>query len=376
MLDTFMHRSNKAVDPSAGTRKQQQPANSAAPKDSSSTLSTDPAIDPLSIPLLWQSLAKSASDSVGFNEVCDHLSHLLEDFLHTVNSDKHPLAKVVFTPKKSEMKQHSGMHNKASSVRFQEEDIASADFGAEGHSCRIHGVPLSALCRIIVDDMVHSPWNKNRVVHPNQSGRAMLTEEVLGLVPLRSSLSFAGFQAFLCREYMSGLERKLRYLVLLDAGGDDRKSLALLLHVYLSSRKDEILVIARDPLMGKVYKLQIKEDVSKLPVEDDLRKIVQDAFKDLKTPIPIHQPLYNAWETPAEDAAISELCKRLRLVKSSNEMKLVLGEDEKFVTQLRSLLDAAHLPFFYVCDDLRLGFECSSEAVKEAGSLRKLGEYL
>ena len=51
-------------------------------------------------------------------------------------------------------------------------------------------------------------------------------------------------------------ERKLRYLVMVNGGGTSDYS-TLLVHVFFSSKKDEVLLLAKDPVMGKVYKMQV-----------------------------------------------------------------------------------------------------------------------
>ena len=52
------------------------------------------------------------------------------------------------------------------------------------------------------------------------------------------------------------IERKLRYLVMVSNGGSLDYS-TLLVHIYLSSKKNEVLVLAKDPVLGKIYKLLV-----------------------------------------------------------------------------------------------------------------------
>jgi len=40
-------------------------------------------------------------------------------------------------------------------------------------------------------------------------------------------------------------------------GGGTSDYSTLLVHVFFSSKKDEVLLLAKDPVMGKVYKMQV-----------------------------------------------------------------------------------------------------------------------
>lgn len=86
--------------------------------------------------------------------------------------------------------------------------------------------------------------------------------------------------------------------------------------------------------------------------------------------------LYTPLHTPLEDAAISGLVQRLRILSSpsslSGHCSLILGEDPRFVAQLRALLDAAGLPFFSLVTDLSLYFEVSAAAARACGGAKKL----
>ena len=82
---------------------------------------------------------------------------------------------------------------------------------------------------------------------------------------------------------------------------------------------------------------------------------------------------YNPWDTPAEDAAISDFVSRLRLVRARSAVPtLVVAEEPKFVAQFKTLLDAssANLPFFYGLNDMMLLFQTDVAQLKDKSSIR------
>ena len=237
----------------------------------------------------------------------------------------------------------------------------------------IGGVAVETLCRVVADGIQHSSWNRGG-----------------------GGVAFSAFEAFVREAHVNSIERKLRYLLELELSLAGPSTLALV-HVYVNESKSEAVVLVHEPLLGTVYKMVVTEDLTALPSDpeslralfpwaDETRarargganqrvqhtlypKILSDASFSLFNPV----------ETPDEDAAISELVQRLRIIKGTNAAKLdadrrlILAEDPRFVAQLKRLLDSVPaLPFFCNCNDTNLYFDTDRDTLAAEGSIRHL----
>lgn len=240
----------------------------------------------------------------------------------------------------------------------------------------IDGVHVDTLCRVVVDGIVATPWNRASAGH----------------------VSYSAFEAFIREGHVNSIERKMRYLLELEMSLAGPTTYALV-HVYVNESKTESVVLVHEPLVGTVYKLVVKEDLSALPMDESLdslfpwkedlmsslsrsleqgdeRQVILDSKKYLSD---ASFTLYNPFDTPEEDAAISDLVSRLRIVKGSNSSKLepekclVVAEDPRFVAQLKKLLDSvASLPFFCNCNETSLFFDVDKDTLEKNGNIRQL----
>lgn len=196
-------------------------------------------------------------------------------------------------------------------------------------------------------------------------GHSAVVPAPSAVVAVADELSYSGFEAFAREVHVELLENKLRYLVHLEMNMSSNM-VYMLVHVYVNIKRDQVVVLAHDPTAGQVFKYDFREDVKDLPMDDSLRAIFQRLHSYDKDSSYLHGPLtYNPWETPVEDAAISEMVGRLRLVNSPvGPSKLILAEDPKFVGQLKSLIaNIGATPFFCLASDLVLYFELDSDAL-------------
>ena len=271
------------------------------------------------------------------------------------------------------------------------------------------GFDIHVLCRIIIDSLVYSKWN----------GAVEVDNDSM----VRLNLSFSGFEAYVKYNQVLATERKLKSFLRLNLNSTS-PTLTLLVHVYFKGSYDEVLILAKDTVSGEVYKLVIKENVKHFPVNKELDKrfeshrelvkalqeanhnsgkigippiikgkassssdLLDRANKELKAFVDRHDhirntltyvdddgyKLYNPWDTPAEDAAISDLLSRLRLVRGTAKKScLVLAEDAKFLQQFKTLLEGAALPFFSILDETTLRFEVDSNLMTPTTSLRSV----
>ena len=272
------------------------------------------------------------------------------------------------------------------------------------------GFDVDVLCRIIIDSLVYSKWN----------GAAEVDNDTM----VRLQLSFSGFEAYVKYNQVLATERKLRSFLRLNINNTS-PTLSLLVHVFFKGSYDEVVILANDTFSGDVYKLVLKENIKQFPVDKELdkrfethrdlaktlltafnysEKVILPALKDkassggsaellekAKKELSVFDDrhdhirntltnmddegfkLYNPWDTPAEDAAISDLLSRLRLVRDTvKKAELVLAEDAKFLQQFKTLLDGATLPFFSILDETTLRFEVDGSLVKPTSFLRSV----
>jgi hypothetical protein len=309
-----------------------------------------------SIAKLWSSLAPNLSSTVGYEAVATYLTTML------LEADVFDEA-IKLSP------------------RGKDAPAAAPPTGAS-----IRGVDAHILCRIIADTLVYSSWNRDSVGSsaggaPSSSAPGASTAKSTAAVTpgaeLKSTLSFSGLDAYVRNNRINYIERKLKYLMQLEANYSGAE-VHMLVHVFFSAAQDEFVVLALDPLSGDIYKLSYKEDLKHLPMGEKLVKLFMNTprqeeliNKRLNTNA-VHY--YNPWDTPAEDAAVSDLVSRLRLVRSktsSGSSYLILAEEPKFVASLNTLLNSsATLPFFSIINDLTLTFEVHDEKLLEHSSIR------
>lgn len=305
-----------------------------------------------SIAKLWSGLAPNLNTTVSFEAIATYLTSML-------------LEANVFD---EEVKHSPRKH-----------DPLTMDIHRKGS---IRGIDAHILCRIIADTLLYSSWNRDSTSSATSatgSGSAAVnTKEAASAAQseLKSALSFSGLDAYVRNNRINYIERKLRYLMQLESNYSGAE-VCVLVHVYLSVAQDEFVILAHDPLSGDVYNFSQKEDLKALPMGEKLVKLFmttpkQEAYINKKNPNSVY--FYNPWETPAEDAVITDLVSRLRLVRSktsSGSSKLILAEEPKFVSSLKTLLDhSTSLPFFSILNDLTLTFEVHDEKLVGQTSIR------
>lgn len=225
----------------------------------------------------------------------------------------------------------------------------------------LQGVNMEVLQRIVADTLVYSTWNRG------QQEKADKQDDSTKLIPV---LSFSGLDAYMRSARMNFIERKLQYLMQLESNISS-PTVHLLVHVYVSTKGDELVILGHDPLTAEVCKLSMPVDVKALPYGDQVKAMICE-FKDWgaernsKSFNPDSLYLYNPIDTPAEDQAIAEVISRCKIVRGKNGNEILLTEDPKLVKQLKTLLDASGniLPFFSLVNDLNLSFEVDEEHLR------------
>lgn len=301
-----------------------------------------------SVAKLWSSLSPNMSTAVGFDTISGYLTTML---LEANVFDE----AVYHSPRPKDAAAVAAMHNRAS----------------------IRGVDAHILCRIISDTLLYSSWNRDAPSGSSVAASAAKKDPATSVsVDLKSTLSFSGLDAYIRNNRINFIERKLKYLMQLEKNYSGAE-IYVLVHVYFSVAQDEFVILVHDPLSGDVYKLGYKEDVRQMPLGEKLVKMFinspeHEEFINRKNPSAVY--FYNPWETPAEDAVLSNLVSRLRLVRSktsSGSSSLIVAEDPHFVNTLKALLDnSAALPFFSIINDLTLTFEVHDEKLLEHTSIR------
>eukprot|EP01038_Epipyxis_sp_PR26KG_P009215 gene9215-12426_t len=246
----------------------------------------------------------------------------------------------------------------------------------------ILGVPIQVLCRCVADTLIYSDWNNST---QNSNGQATVKKAPAGKADASSSLlgylSFSSLDAFVRIGRIALVERKLKYLMQLERNLSS-PSLYMLVHVYANQSDKQLIILGHDTISGSVLKLELKDEtVSQFPFDDKLR----DSFPyDKHDKAKINNKndfrswyLYNPWDTPQEDAAITAIINRLRILRTRSSSKFILAEDPKFVSQLKGMFTqntAAPLPFFAIINDLTMSFEVDEEHVRKNsdGSVRCL----
>ena len=238
---------------------------------------------------------------------------------------------------------------------------------------------MDILCRLIVDDILNSPWNK-------ESAQKL------------DSISLSGMESFVSKDLIYLVENRLRYLIMLEQEMK-ANSKSFLVHLYRSNVDNTFIVFAQEPISGAVYRCDGNDPgFSSLPrlkdmkfTEKDFKKVYGQHVDEVTNIVtyscdneikaqrentkPLLGDLFTHYETPQEEAAINGMLNRLKFVKrpeSMDESSLMFAEDPKLVTTLKDMLDAANLPFFFTINDLCLCFEVDAAASKARGCIKKL----
>jgi hypothetical protein len=127
----------------------------------------------------------------------------------------------------------------------------------------LFGIPFSILIGLIIDSMIYSDWNR---VSPSSSS-SLVSSSTSSASFLSSSsstavnhLSVSGLDAYIRYSHIQLIEKKLKYLLLLEKNFNSPFTY-LLLHVCINPANNELIIIANDPISNDIYKLQCKEDV-------------------------------------------------------------------------------------------------------------------
>lgn len=227
---------------------------------------------------------------------------------------------------------------------------------------------MRVLSRFVVDYIIESAWNDCRTSRSH-------------------NMSFSAFEAYVRQGHVKNIETKLKYLMQLEMSIAGPKA-HVLVYVYLNKTKTKAAILVEEPLKGEIYAHEFEEDLSFLPDGTTLRerftKKVEEKGSDLfkwclkEGFVPEESySLYNDVDTPEEEAAIAALVSRLIITRSSDSKqgnKLVVGEDQRFVSQLSSLLDASPLlPFFFSCNNTSVYFEVNSgDTLESSSGIRRL----
>eukprot|EP01033_Poteriospumella_lacustris_P005213 gene5213-3723_t len=306
---------------------------------------------------IWSSFAPTLDALSPFDTIVRYLFSLLQE-CHQLEEKEVPLVspRAVKDPMVRGIERKSSMGAAPLSAAQAASSASSSAAAAAvdgattvvtGKKLFFRGMDVSVLVRVVVDAMIYSSWNR---------------------LPAT---------------------RKLQYLIHLEH--DRTKSATFfLVHVYVSSDGEELVVLADDPLSGDVHKLHLFENVKQLPHGEALRalflqnKALAHALQHAHVLLPPGRTaagatavdtdalyLYNPVDTPQEDAAVSAMLARLKLVRShaTNSAQLVLAEDPLLVQQIKTLMDASAkaLPFFYVLNDLYVSFEVDEMAINRLG---------
>lgn len=337
---------------------------------------------------LWVALGGS-NLGVSFEKICNYFLHMIEDSIHhqedsaTIHQIKHDSnlivsghtlqsigGSIVLSPR--EVSKSKTNASDASKLFTAKADLNGEKF------CSVMGVQVDILCRIVLDAMFTSHWNK--------VPETLRSSDVNSFSMISNTLSYSGFEAFVRSGHVKSLEDKLHCLLHVSKN-ETSGAVYLLVHVYFSSNRDEVVILAHDPIIGEVYKLQLKEDVSCFPSQLKLLELLQPKVKkveDLVKRLGINSDsfynsrawtYYNPVDTPLEDQAVTDMLKRLRLVRSGGSPSTItLAEDPSFVLELKGFLDAManDVPFFVLLNDVNLSFEIDKNSLSQNKTIEKV----
>lgn len=337
-----------------------------------------------SVAKLWTGIAPNLNSVIPFNTVANYFGTVLRES-EMMKAESKPTPEDKSTKGITPIGTPGRLTPKIEDLNDPTYQSQSTQKSASS-SVRIAGINGEVLCRIVTDVLIDSNWNRLPTAPPTTTGKGKAatttapntTSSDQSSKDMVSNLSFSGFDAYVREGRINLIERKLKYLMQLEANYSSA-AVHMLVHVYLSRAQDEMIVLAHDPLAGSVYKYTIKEDLRSLPVNDALLRLFPKAKEWEETANRIggkfgrslfnqdSLQFYNPWDTPGEDKAISDFLSRLRVVRSRNysNLTLICAEDPKLMETLKGLLRAASsLPFFALLNDLTLNFEVDEDALQ------------
>lgn len=127
---------------------------------------------------------------------------------------------------------------------------------------------LDVLCRLLIDEVLYSPWNKSQDKSSSSDQSKTLPKSTVSTSDIRSTLSFSGLMAFIKSAQIESIINRLRSIVYLESC-IELGAVNFLVHCYLpvpSSRNgalatppnqnNHILIIASDPLSSNIFKMK------------------------------------------------------------------------------------------------------------------------
>lgn len=314
---------------------------------------------------LWSSLAPNLSTCVSYETISQYFTTML-------------LEANVFDEQPQSQQGQGGGSPRDQTTTATPTTAATSEYVLS--RATIRGVDAHILCRIISDTLVYSTWNRDAPLATTTSTTTSTTtnKKETTTSEIKTTLSFSGLDAYVRNNRINYIERKLKYLMQLEQNYSGAE-VYMLIHVYISIKQDEIVILAYDPISSDIYKYSHKEDLKLLPISENLVELFihnnkhnEIINKYMKNTTSIHY--YNPWETPYQDNIITNIISRLRLIRSKITTKksyLYLSEDSKFIKILKNLFDNTKtLPFFSIINELTLIFEINNEKLTSEMSIR------
>jgi hypothetical protein len=221
---------------------------------------------------LWESFAGDVRGAVSFEKITEYLDGVLNDFYETnYNAQGTALPeKAKATPNSTAAPSASAAPTASTATGASTSSGAAttaASSGADHNEWErtINGLNVGLVCRVIVDNMLHSLWNRSviDVRGPAASGSLAWSSDnssaagessAAGAGPsLGNQVSFSAFDEFTRQGYFASVENKLRCLFELERNAVDPAPIVLV-RVYFKSTKDEIKIVVMDPYSGQ-YRL-------------------------------------------------------------------------------------------------------------------------
>jgi hypothetical protein len=181
---------------------------------------------------LWESFAMDSRSSVSCEKLTKYFEGVLSDYYE------------------------SAIH-----VR---QDAAQPSTEAVAWDRRISGLGIDLICRVIVDNMLYSIWNRpdtdiREVAAPTsaaaddkisklQVSKPIGDSQALSCPPV-SQISFSAFDEFTRQSFFAEVENKLRCLFELEKNAVDPNPIVSV-RVFFKSSKDEIKIVVFDPYSG------------------------------------------------------------------------------------------------------------------------------
>jgi Ca2+-binding EF-hand superfamily protein len=348
---------------------------------------------------IWNCLTSNKDPFISYDVVLNYFQNLLEQSHYFKSLG---LSKEKTVSKVAESKD-------TSSARKEEKEIPTVSEGP--HMKKLfYGVDISILLRLVIDSIISSDWNR-----PHFS--TGVTSSSNGTVAISNGLSFSGLDAYVRYSNIQKIERKLKYLLLLEKNLSSSFTY-LLVHVCLNPTNNEVIVICHDPVTNEIYKLQCKEEIQvsnsanvhaaqankpttavasaspmkDLPTGEKIKQAIVDYYSMIHLEAGTNKQslywgknsffnnpsassvlindsfyLYNPVETPLEDKVIQDFVNRIKLIRRplihGKPSELILSENPALVKQMKDLLDSysEKLSFFYILNDLSLRFEINSQ---------------